>query len=166
MKTKYMLLIATVLLVFGCSPPAEEPKTETLTVDLEAERNALMATDNSWSESVGDTEEFLSYFTVDAYFMPYEAPLVRGDAIRSTWEHLVSTPGFSIEWAATSAEVAESGEFGYTIGTFELTSELDGALMVTAGKYVTVWSKQADGSWKVQVDSFNTNGPPIAAEES
>ena len=38
--------------------------------------------------------------------------------------------------------------------------------MVTVGKYVTVWSKQADDSWKVQVDSFNTNEPSIAAEES
>jgi len=37
--------------------------------------------------------------------------------------------------------------------------------MVTVGKYVTVWSKQADGSWKVQVDSFNTNGPTMADEE-
>ena len=38
--------------------------------------------------------------------------------------------------------------------------------MVIVGKYVTVWSKQADDSWKVQVDSFNTNEPSIAAEES
>ena len=165
MKTKYMLLIAIVLLGLGCSPPAEEPKTETLKLDLEAERNALMATDKRWSESVGDTEEFLSFFTADAYFMPYDAPLVRGEAIRTTWEQLVSTPGFAVEWAATSAYVAESGDLGYTIGAFELTSELDGDTMVTVGKYVTVWSKQADGTWKVQVDSFNTNEPQIAAEE-
>ena len=176
MKFKYIPLIATVLLGFGCAPPVEEPTAETPpveeptaetpTVDLEAERSALMATDKRWSESAGDTDEFLSYFTDDAYFMPYEAPLVRGEAIRTSWEQLVSTPGFAIEWVATSADVAESGELGYTIGTFELTTEQDGALMVTVGKYVTVWSKQTDGSWKVHVDSFNTNEPSIAAEES
>ncbi len=166
MKSKYLPLMATALLAFGCAPPAEEPTVETPAVDLEAERNAIMAADKSWSESVGDTDEFLSYFADGAYFMPYGAPLVQGDAIRTTWEHLVSMPGFALEWTATTADVAESGEFGYTIGTFELTSEQDGASMVTVGKYVTVWSKQADGSWKVQVDSFNTNGPPIAAEES
>ena len=166
MKTKYIPLIATVLLSFGCTPPAEEPIAEAPAVDLEAERDALMAADKKWSESVGDTEEFLSYFTDDAYFMPFNAPLARDDAIRATWEHLISMPGFAVEWAASSADVAESGELGYTIGTFKLTLEQDGALMVTVGKYATVWSKHADGSWKVQVDTFNTDGPPIAAEES
>ena len=83
MKTKYILLIVTILLSFGCSPAAEESKTESVTIDLETVRNALMATDKRWSESVGDTEEFLSYFTADAYFMPFGAPLVRDDAIRT-----------------------------------------------------------------------------------
>ena len=74
-------------------------------------------------------------------------------------------PGFAIQWVATNAGVAESGDLGYTIGTFELTSEQDGVSMVTVGKFVTVWRKQADGSWKVEVDTFNTNGPPTATEE-
>ena len=165
MKSKYLTIMATALLGFGCSPPVEEPTAETPAVDLEAERNALMAVDKGWSESIDDTNEFLSYFADDAFFMPFGAPLARGEEIRTTWEHLVSNPGFAVEWAATSADVAESGELGYTIGTFKSTAEQDGALMETVGKYVTVWSKQADGSWKVQVDSFNTNGPTIADEE-
>ena len=166
MKSKYLPIMAAALLGFGCAPPAEEPTAETPAVDLAAERDALMAVDKGWSESTDDTNEFLSYFADDAYFMPFGAPLARGDEIRTTWEHLVSTPGFAVEWAATSAIVAESGELGYTIGTFRLTLEQDEALMVTVGKYVTVWSKQADGSWKVQVDSFNADGPPTADEES
>ena len=133
---------------------------------MAAEHDALMAADKGWSESVGDTAEFLSHVADDAYFMPFGAPLARGDAIRTTWEHLVSLPGFALEWEATDATVAESGELGYTIGAFKLTTEQDGALMITAGKYVTIWNKQADGSWKVQVDCFNADGPAVAAEES
>ena len=166
MKFKYFPILATALLGFGCAPPAEEPTVETPAVNLEAERNALMAVDKRWSESTGDTNEFLSFFADDAYFMPFGAPLARGDAIRTTWENLVSNPGFAVEWAATTADVAESGELGYTVGTFKLTLDQDGVLMVTVGKYVSVWSKQADGSWKVQVDSFNADGPPTAAEEA
>ena len=35
--------------------------------------------------------------------------------------------------------------------------------MVTVGKYVTLWRKPADGSWKVIVDCFNGDGPPTEA---
>ena len=164
MKSKYLLMMATVLLGFGCAPPAAEPPAETPAVDLEAARGALMAADKGWFESISDTDEFLSYLADDAHFMPFGAPLARGDAIRTAWDQLVSMPGFALEWEATGADVAESGELGYTIGTFELTTEQDGASMVTVGKYVTVWSKQADGSWKVQVDCFNADGPPMAEE--
>jgi ketosteroid isomerase-like protein len=73
-------------------------------------------------------------------------------------------PGFELEWRATDAEVAASGDIGYTIGTFELITEQDGTAMLTEGKYVTVWRKQADGSWKVRVDCFNANGPPTVAD--
>jgi ketosteroid isomerase-like protein len=31
------------------------------------------------------------------------------------------------------------------------------------GKYVTVWKKQKDGSWKVLLDVFNTDLPPTGA---
>ena len=28
------------------------------------------------------------------------------------------------------------------------------------GKYITVWKKQSDGTWRVTADMFNANGPP------
>ena len=33
------------------------------------------------------------------------------------------------------------------------------------GKYLTVCHKQPDGSWKLQADIFNTDGPPTAIED-
>jgi len=165
MKSITLLILAAILLSFGCAPPASESTAETPAIDLESERDALMAVDKAWSESVDDIDAFLSFIADGAHFMPFGAPLAQGDAIRTTWESLISMPGFGLEWHATGAEVAASGDIGYTIGTFELTAEQDGTTMLTEGKYVTVWHKQADGSWKVQVDIFNTNGPPTAAED-
>ena len=164
MKSINLFFLVAVLLSFGCAPPASESTEETPAIDLDSERDALMAVDKAWSESVDDTDAFLSFIADGAHFMPFGAPLAQGDAIRTTWEGLTSMPGFGLEWRATGAEVAASGDIGYTIGTFELTAEQDGTAMLTEGKYVTVWHKQADGSWKVQVDCFNANGPPTAAE--
>ena len=160
MKITYLLIMAAALFVFGCAPPAEQPKTETPAVNLEAERRALMKADEVLFESHENVDEFLTLFADGAIFMPADAPLARGNSIRSTWEALISMPGFNLGWQATSAQVAGAGDMGYTVGTYELTMAQDGDLMVTVGKYVTVWNKQADGSWKVQVDCFNANGPP------
>ena len=161
MKPIYRFVIVAMFLGFGCAPPASEPAP---TVDLESERDGLLETDRAWSESIDDTDAFLSFIADGAHFMPFGAPLARGEAIRTTWEGLASMPGFGLEWQATSAEVAASGDIGYTIGTFELMVDQDGTAMLTEGKYVTVWHKQADGSWKVQVDCFNADGPPTAVQ--
>jgi len=37
--------------------------------------------------------------------------------------------------------------------------------MLTKGKYVTIWHKQVDGSWEVQVDIFNSGGSPTTVED-
>ena len=165
MKSITLFFLAGILLSFGCAPPASESTAETPAIDLESERDALMAVDKAWSESIDDTDAFLSFFADGAHFMPFGAPLAQGDAIRPTWEGLISMPGFGLEWQATGAEVAASGDIGYTIGRFELTAEQDGTTMLTVGKYVTIWHKQADGTWKVQVDIFNTDKAPTAVDE-
>ena len=165
MKSTTLFFLVAILFSFGCAPPASESTAETPVIDLESERDALMAVDKAWSESIDDTDAFLSFIADGAHFMPFGAPLAQGDAIRTTWDGLLSMPGFGLEWQATAAEVAASGDIGYTIGTFELTAEQDGTAMLTVGKYVTVWHKQANGSWKVQVDIFNTDGPPTTVED-
>jgi len=145
------------IVVLGCAAPPQEPA-----VDLQAERDALMQADEAWFESHQTIDEFVAFLADDAIFMPDGAPAARGDSIRTAWEQTLAMPGFGLEWKATSARVAEAGDIGYTIGTYELTVEQDGVPMVTVGKYVTLWKKEADGSWKVAIDCFNADGPPTA----
>ena len=125
-----------------------------------------MMVDKALSESKYDTDTFLSFFADGTHVMTWDYPLVQGDAIRAHWEAFAAMLGFRLEWRATDAEVAASGDIGYTIGMFELTYEQEGTAMLSEGKYVKIWHKQADGSWKVQVDMFNTNGPPTVAEDN
>ena len=56
-----------------------------------------------------------------------------------------------LEWAPAMAEVAASGDLGYTSGPWRFIAK--GAVKPTAfGHYLTVWKKQPDGHWKVLVD--------------
>jgi ketosteroid isomerase-like protein len=56
-----------------------------------------------------------------------------------------------LEWAPAMAEVAASGDLGYTSGPWRYIVKGD-AKPSASGHYLTVWKKQADGQWKVLVD--------------
>ncbi len=56
-----------------------------------------------------------------------------------------------LEWAPAMAEVAASGDLGYTVGPWRFTPEAAKAPAAT-GWFFTIWRKQADGHWKVLLD--------------
>jgi ketosteroid isomerase-like protein/quercetin dioxygenase-like cupin family protein len=128
-------------------------------VNVEQEREALLAADREWSQTVTDVDKFTTYLATDATFYPPGMPAVTGtDAIRKTFGEMSSAPGFSLSWTADEAVVAASGDIGYTSGKY--TSSMAGG--TEQGKYVTVWKKEGD-AWKVTEDIFNADSTPQAA---
>lgn len=87
--------------------------------------------------------------------------IVRTDADRSA--HMAGLFGDStlrLVWEPDTAVIAASGELGYTIGHSQVRRLApDGTFTVlSTGRYLTVWRKQPDGSWKVELDQ-GTNDP-------
>lgn len=58
-------------------------------------------------------------------------------------------PGSRFIWYPVLADVAQSGDLGYTTGPW---TTLQNERPQAAGEYVTVWRKQPDGQWKFVVD--------------
>jgi ketosteroid isomerase-like protein len=58
--------------------------------------------------------------------------------------------------------VAESGDMGWTWEKYQVVVDAE---TVSSGKYVNVWKKQADGSWKVRVDIGNQKPAQAQTEE-
>jgi len=56
-----------------------------------------------------------------------------------------------LEWAPEVAEIASSGELGYTSGPWRFTADGDDKPSAF-GHFFTVWRKDEDGKWKVLVD--------------
>ena len=66
-----------------------------------------------------------------------------------------------LTWEPVKAEVSKSGDLGYTWGRYKSLREgSDGTIMTEYGKYLNVWRKQSDGTWKVLVDMGNSNPMP------
>ena len=69
--------------------------------------------------------------------------------------------GTSLSWSPVKADMAASRDLGYTYGNYIFKSkDKDGKIVSSYGKYMSVWKKQKDGSWKVVVDMGNTSPAP------
>jgi ketosteroid isomerase-like protein len=148
-------LIVVCVMVMGLvafqSPPSSSTGSELL-IKLEAE-----------FEKTADEkgfDGFMSYFAEDGFNLPAGGNIVQGkENIRQAigpWE-----PGFTLRWKPVKAEMAASGDLGYTFGNYVATSKgKDGKTVQRYGKYVTIWKKQADGSWKVAMDTGNSSPGP------
>lgn len=71
---------------------------------------------------------------------------------------------YQLIWTPTDATMGPSGDMGYTWGHYEGHSkDAAGNPVVTSGRYITVWRKQPDGSWKVILDA-GANEPANAGD--
>jgi len=100
---------------------------------------------------------WMSYFDADATAFPPGKPLIHGKAqLREFYAKIWETPGITVDWHPVKADIAASADLGYTIGVAEWRwPEKDGKTATRASKYLTVWKKKPDGSWKVQADLGN-----------
>ncbi|MBI3406630.1 MAG: DUF4440 domain-containing protein [Acidobacteria bacterium] len=111
------------------------------------------------SGAAKDANKFVSFYSEDAELNPPNAPVARGkEAILKVFAGLFGAPGFKIAGRPVSVEAAKSGDYAFETGTFELTmKDAAGKLVTTPGKYIVVWKKQADGTWKAYRDIFNAD---------
>jgi uncharacterized protein (TIGR02246 family) len=124
--------------------------------DTKKEAEKLMQTSREWSNvaSSRDVEKVLNYWSDDAVVISAGQPVLKGkQAIRGMVESSFNTPGFQISWAPESVEISKSGDIGYMIEHDDMiTNDSTGKPVTRHYKSVTIWKKQADGSWKNIVD--------------
>jgi ketosteroid isomerase-like protein len=69
--------------------------------------------------------------------------------------------GTTLGWTHVKAEMAASGDLGYTYGNYVfVTRNKEGKPVANYGKYTSIWKKQKDGQWKVVVDMGNSSPDP------
>lgn len=106
---------------------------------------------------------FASWFADDGVALGNGvAPVVGKVAIEKSANWSPST--YQLTWTPTDALMSPSGDMGYTWGHFEGHSkDANGNPMKTSGRYVTIWRKQPDGTWKVVLDA-GANEPTEAGD--
>ena len=135
-------LIILVLFLIGCNKPTSLDMNKEL-IDVDRAFSAL-------SKEKGMNHAFLSYVAEDGVMLsPNKMPVVGKNKIGDLFQSDDSKTVFT--WNPLYAEVAKSGDLGYTYGIYEI---LEGESR-QKGTYVSVWKKDTTGEWKFVLDSGN-----------
>ena len=149
------ILVFVSVFAIACSAVAQVANNQSALRSLvEAERNFSKA-----SVEKGTREAFIMNLADDSVlFRPHAV------AGRKWMMDQPSRPGL-LTWRPIYASVAMSGDLGYTTGPWEFRKNGPDDKEVAHGNFVTVWKKQADGTWKVAVDLGISNPPPAKIPE-
>ena len=72
-----------------------------------------------------------------------------------------SDTSFVLSWDPLYEKISDSGELGYTYGIHSTLDKATG--QITKGTYITIWLRQADGSWKFVLDTGTQGLPDLNA---
>jgi ketosteroid isomerase-like protein len=101
-----------------------------------------------------DRAAFEALLAEDAYFAGGGQPLRGRAAVSKGWASFFEPDGPRLSWAPELAEMSRSGDLGYTVGHYRFESrDAAGRSVKREGRYVTVWRKEADGAFRVALDS-------------
>jgi uncharacterized protein (TIGR02246 family) len=124
-------------------------------------RAELIKADEQWARAwaARDLSGLMLYFHEDATVVTPAAAVTSGKRdIINLMASTFTLPGFSTRLLMTQAATAESGELGYTLGTYETTVSDAGKPATHGGHYLAVWRKGPDRTWKIAAYSATPAG--------
>jgi uncharacterized protein (TIGR02246 family) len=157
-----LIAVAGLTACSGSNEPAAPAAGPAMVADTRAaDEAAIRAADLAWSKAAGDKDaaRTASFYDENAVLMAPGAPVDTGKAaIQKGFADMMTDPNFALSFAPTKVVVSKSGDMAWEIGNYQLTlSDKKKKAFTTKAKYVVVWAKQADGSWKSIVDAPNTS---------
>lgn len=122
-------------------------------------RRDVESGEQAWLEAfnVGDAARVAAMYTEDARLLPPNADILAGrPAIEPFLKGFIAT---GAKLVFDLLDVHETDELCVSIGTYQMT--IPGA-PDDRGKFIEVWQRQGDGSWRIVDDIFNSSVPAPA----
>ena len=161
-----LALAALTLLVAAADeapPPAPKPLT------YSADECAVWERERSFAQSVAnhDAKAFAEHVHPDAAFLPGPNAVVRGRAaVAADWAGLIAGGDVELQWHPQLVAIAGDPDTAISQGPywFEDTRP-DAKQRFSMGRFNSVWSRGADGTWHVLFDGGGAPARPASAEE-
>jgi uncharacterized protein (TIGR02246 family) len=164
----YSLLLVIILLVaFACAPAADRPEpavedTSTTEEDVKAIRDWF---DRYVSTiEAGDLDGYIALFSDDTISMPPNAPAPKG---QQAYRRFVQPffEKFNVKEPVSLEEIEVSANWAFARGTytFQATPKTGGDSLGHQGKFLYLFGRQGDGSWKCTHFIWNSDEPPAGS---
>ncbi len=153
-----VLLLAASAIAVGCKNG---------THDIGADAQTLKDNETAWNADFAakDVAKIVAHYADDAtLIVSGRKPTVGKAAITAAFRGMLSDPAFSLRIHPEKSVVAQSGDVGFTEGSYAMTitNPVDKSVVHDFGAYVTGYRKDADGTWKVVSDAPVSSVPPAA----
>jgi ketosteroid isomerase-like protein len=153
MSRRFLTVPLALLALAACQPAAPAGLTD-------ADKAAIDSVDHQFTKLAlaGDFAGLVkAYYTADAILLPPNMPAASGHAaIEAVFKTFPPITAFELN----TDEVEGHGDLAYLRGHYRMTFSPPGmAAMPDSGKYLEIWRKQADGSWKATRDMFSSDVP-------
>ncbi len=156
MSRKGIWILAAILIVAaGCAPKADNPKDVA----------AIKEMSTAWGQAAtkGDVAALVGQFADDSVRLFPNAPMIVGkEAIGKSIQETADR--YNQEEADVAEDVHVIGDLAYARGTYayKATAKVPGeAVIDDKGKYLDIYRRQSDGSWKILVDIPNSDLPAV-----
>ena len=137
-----------ILILFSCRPTDRSAslKQELIDIDLEFSKSSGIK---------GSHSAFLEYIDDSCVLLrPNKYPVIGREKIAEMFNS--PDTSFSLVWDPLGADIAASGDLGYTYGIYRVEMDSpDGSSVTKEGTYVTIWKKDENGNWKFVLDTGN-----------
>jgi ketosteroid isomerase-like protein len=141
----------------GCESPSYDGYVSFPRRDPALARAELIAVDASFSEkseAEGGGPAFGAYVADDGAMLGGEGEMTCGRS--AVAKALSNTAPGVLTWEPRIADVAPSGDLGFTVGV----ATIHGRDQTRWSKYLTVWKRQRDGEWRFVSDGGNPAPAP------
>ena len=146
------------LILTGCSQSPASDSREAVAQALREGEVAAFVKD--WGGK--DADRIAAHYTDDGSVMVPNSPTMTGkETIGKGMKGALADPNWSLVLQPVKVDVSKGGDLGYARGTYVLTAtDPESKKAVTEkGRFITIFRKQADGSWKATEEINNAEAP-------